>query len=369
MTAELRFPRSDSEQSAIALPVATSSAVARWCVSRGWPVHPLAPGRKTPVANCGACSEPGHRRETCACLSSGRWCHGFHAASHDLSFISEWWGSHPRHGVGVACGPARLVIIDIDDHPQPLPPRDHLLPGIPIPEQVSLAGLSNGFHTLGVLAALRGQVSPADDDATLRVRTPSGGLHVWYRVDDGRQWQCSVGSGGGRSLCWQVDVRAHGGYIVAPGTVTSAGTYTPVGECREPARLPSWLAQELERTGHLRPLKASVPRPGPSRARRAVLAAGGGRDQATRVLATALAEVADCASVPEGAGFTDKLNRAAYTLGGLVAAGYLAEESAEHALLDAAAYARPGQERRSAPIVRSGLVAGFRRPLQLGSRS
>ncbi|MFJ6776466.1 DNA primase, partial [Kitasatospora sp. NPDC091257] len=27
-------------------------AVARWCAAQGWPVHPLAPGRKTPPANC-----------------------------------------------------------------------------------------------------------------------------------------------------------------------------------------------------------------------------------------------------------------------------------------------------------------------------
>lgn len=350
-------------------PAVTPLAVARWCVSRGWPVHPLTPGRKTPVANCAACSEPGHSRTNCPCLASGRWCHGFHAASRDLSSVSEWWRAHPRHGVGVACGPARLVIIDIDDHRQALPPRDQLLPGIPIPEQVALTGLANGFHTLAVLAALRGQVSPGDDTETLRVRTPSGGMHVWYRVDDGRQWQCSVGVGGGRALCWQVDVRAHGGYIVAPGTVTSAGTYTAVGECREPARLPSWLAQELERTGHLRTPRTASPRPGPSRARQAVVAAGGGRDRATAVLTAALAEVADCASVPEGGGFTEKLNRAAYTLGGLVAAGHLPEEAVERALLDAAEYARPGQERRFAPIVRSGLTAGSRRPLQLGSRS
>ncbi|MFD9636910.1 DNA primase, partial [Streptomyces violascens] len=74
----------------------------------------------------------------------------------------------------------------------------------------------------------------------------------------------------------------------------------------------------------------------PSRARQAVIAAGGGHDQAARALAGALAEVAACADVPAGAGFTDKLNRAAYTAGGLVAAGHLAHEAAEHALLEAA---------------------------------
>ncbi|MEU1075231.1 bifunctional DNA primase/polymerase [Streptomyces sp. NPDC005878] len=347
-------------------------ALARGCAARDWPVHPLAPGRKTPVANCKHCSRPGHTRSRCQCLESqGRWCHGFHAATVDRARIERWWGPRPDLGVGVACGAAGLVVIDIDDHPQPLPGRDRILPGIAIHDDVDLRGMSNGFHTLAVLAALRGEKSPADDTSTLRVRTPSGGLHVWYRaVRDGRRWHSSVGQGGGCSLAWQVDVRAHGGYIVAPGTVTSAGRYTPLEGAEEPALLPAWLADELERTGHLRKQRVPAPQPlhRPNRARQAVIAAGGGREQATRVLAAALAEVADCAAVAEGAGFTDKLNRAAYTVGGLVAAGYLGQDAGERVLLEAAEYARPGQERRAAPIVRGGLAAGLRRPLELRSR-
>lgn len=130
--------------------------------------------------------------------------------------------------MGVATGPAGLVVIDVDAHACELPDRDRLLPGVGICAGVDLTGPANGFHTLGVLAVLRGAASPADDESTLRVRTPSGGLHVWYRNDGGHHWQCSSGSGGGRALAWQVDVRAHGGYIVAPGTVTPAGIYRPV---------------------------------------------------------------------------------------------------------------------------------------------
>lgn len=122
MTAELRFSRSDSEQSApahsvAALSVARSLSIARWCASKDWPVHPLAPGRKTPAANCKHCSRPGHTRSRCQCLPKGRWCHGFHAATVDPALIERWWGRNPDLGVGVACGAARLVVIDIDDHP------------------------------------------------------------------------------------------------------------------------------------------------------------------------------------------------------------------------------------------------------------
>ncbi|MER7195812.1 bifunctional DNA primase/polymerase [Streptomyces flaveolus] len=370
MPADLQFSPSDSTTSASGASVASRSlATARWCARRGWPVLPLAAGRKTPAANCAACRRDGHRPTGCACISEGRWCHGFHAATLDQRRINQWWGSHPNFGVGVACGPAGLVVIDIDAHNALPPSRDRLLPGIPIGEHVDLTGLSSGFHSLAVLAALRGMPSPAEDTTTLRVRTPSGGLHVWYRAGDNRRWQCSSGSSQGRALAWQVDIRAHGGYIIAPGTTTDAGTYTAIGEVRQPAVLPSWLAQELERTGHLPAPSIPAPRPVPPRAQQAVLAAGGGHDRTNRVLAAVLTPVAACGQVPEGAGFSDTLNRAAYTLGGLVAAGRLTQDDAVRALTETAATARPGQERRSEQIIRSGLAAGLKRPLAPGSRA
>jgi hypothetical protein len=370
MASELQdsYSYSTTSQSTQSASAARSLATARWCASRGWPVHPLAPGRKTPAGNCEACRRPGHTHRGCGCPAAGRWCHGFHAATLDFARIEQWWGANPGYGVGIACGPAGLVIVDIDTHERELPDRKRLLPGIEISEGVDLTGLANGFHTIGVLAALRGFPSPADDETTLRVRTPSGGLHVWYRSHSGHRWQCSTGSGG-RALAWQVDIRAHGGYIVAPGTVTEAGGYERVGQVREPAPLPAWLGRELERTGHLPPAHVSAPRPVPPRARQAVIAAGGGQGAASRTLAALLAEVTGCAAVPEGAGFSEKLNRAAYTVGGLVAAGHLTADEAERALREAAEHSRPGQERRYGAIIRSGMNAGRLRPLILGSRA
>ncbi|MEV7683925.1 bifunctional DNA primase/polymerase [Streptomyces sp. NPDC088341] len=344
-------------------------SIALWCGRQGWPVHPLTPRRKTPAANCRRCRNQEHGHRVCPCIAAGRHCHGFHAATADAARIREWWREQPRYGVGVACGPAGLVVIDVDAHETPLPRRDRLLPGITIPASVSLRGLRHGYHSLALLAALRGADDPAQDRSTLRVRTPSGGLHIWYAAGPGQTWRCSAGSSPGRALAWQVDVRAHGGYIIAPGTETAAGTYRALGSARYPARLPDWLAAELARTGHRPvppvPRKASVPR----RGREAVLAAGGGRDAAETALATVLAPVLGCAAVAEGAGFSDKLNRAAYTAGGLVAAGRLPATDTEAALLTAAARARPGQERRAAQIIRSGMNAGRLRPLTLGDRT
>ncbi|MFI8967014.1 bifunctional DNA primase/polymerase [Streptomyces sp. NPDC053493] len=367
MPADLRVSSRDSTVATSAHAEPGSLSLARWCASHGWPVHPLAPGKKTPAANCRSCRELGHDRRTCPCRVAGRWCHGFHAATLDSNLIQEWWGSRPQMGVGVASGPANLVVIDIDAHTAPPPTRNRLLPGIDIAEDIDVSAMTTGFHTLAVLAALRGHNSPAEDATTLRVRTPSGGLHVWYRSADSRRWQCSSGSSPTRALAWQVDVRADGGYIIAPGTTTEAGTYRPVGSVLTPAPLPAWLAQELQRTHHLPAAHVPAPRPVPGRARQAVLAARGG-SPAVNVLATVLAEVAECAGSAEGTGFSEKLNRAAYTVGGLVAGGHLTAQDAQNALMETARQARPGQERRAEAIIRSGMTAGARRPLHPGSR-
>ncbi|MFJ7209226.1 bifunctional DNA primase/polymerase [Streptomyces sp. NPDC098789] len=337
-------------------------------------MHPLALGAKTPPRNCPNCRDGAHVPGRCPCLRVGGRCHGFHAATTDPERIDSWWRA-PRFGVGVACGPAGLVVIDIDAHGGTPPPRERLLPGISIPSGADLTGLAHGFHTLGVLAALHGAPSPAADEGTLRVRTPSGGLHVWYLAGDGHGWHCSTGSGRGRALAWQVDVRAHGGYIVAPGTVTRAGSYEAVGSCRTPAPLPRWLAGELTRTGHARTPAPATPVPPPRPATAAAARSGprhGGaapRPAAAALLCTVLGDLDVCAVRQSGAGFTERLNRAAYTVGGLVAGGHLDADTGERALARAAALVRPGQPDRARRIIAGGLRAGRGRPLYLGERA
>ncbi|NUP37851.1 MAG: bifunctional DNA primase/polymerase [Streptomyces sp.] len=351
-------------------------AVARWCAAQGWPVHPLSPGRKTPVGNCSSCSGGRHDPATCPCLPAGRPCHGFHSATTDPALIERWWMDAPSAGVGVACGPAGLVVIDIDAHQVPAADRTHLLPGISIPDQVELAGLASGFDTLALLAAYRGKENPAYDEDTLRVRTPSGGLHVWYRNPDaGTRYRCSTGSGRNTALAWQVDVRADGGYIVAPGTRTPQGVYRAEGATRYPAVIPEWLASELRRTGHViepQPPKAAVD------VRSATGLSGAGTDAvrsprkraaaADQVIDPLIAQVAECASASEGMGFSEKLNRAAYTAGGLVGAGHLEYAAIRERLVRVAHYARPWQQSRNEKIVDDALAVGSVRPLHLKGR-
>ncbi|MFJ6698140.1 bifunctional DNA primase/polymerase [Streptomyces sp. NPDC091272] len=369
--------------------------VARWCAGNGWPVHPLAPGRKTPAANCPTCREAGHHSPRgCPCLPAGRWCHGFRAATTDLARIDTWWGTNPAMGVGVACGPAGLVVLDVDAHSAEVPDRSRLLPGIPIHERVDLTGLGSGFDTLALLAAYRSQPDPAKDETTLRVRTPSGGLHIWYRNPrPDTRYRSSTGSSSKVALAWQVDIRADNGYIVAPTNRTLHGSYAPVGDARQPAPLPAWLADELARTGHTGGQAAAgapagiatsppasppagIPSVAPSTTPEALSASLTPRSvpnprlrirraprTAQRLLEPLLAEVAACAATPQGASFTEKLNRAAYTAGGLVAGGHLTEPQVRDLLAEAAGRARPHQPQRNSTIIDSGLAAGATRPL------
>ncbi|MFI2620605.1 bifunctional DNA primase/polymerase [Streptomyces sp. NPDC018584] len=339
-------------------------AIARWCAQAGWPVHPLAPRQKVPPANCQACRDERHSHTACPCRPAGRWCHGFHAATTDMDRIDAWWHAQPRFGVGVSCGPADLVVLDVDAHPAQVPDRSRLLPGISIAPQVNLDGLATGFDTLALLAALRGEPNPAEDTQTLRVRTPSGGLHIWYRnPHPAIRYRSSTGSSPKVALAWQVDVRSDNGYIVAPATRTTAGDYLPVGTARYPAPLPRWLAAELARTQHV-PAPGSPPAPAvvPQRRRRSAKGA-------ERLLNPLLSEVAACAAVPEGASFTEKLNRAAYTAGGLVQGGHLDRSAARQLLLEVARSARPAQEGRNLTIIESALSAGAQRPLHPRGRS
>ncbi|MBO4144891.1 bifunctional DNA primase/polymerase [Kocuria rhizophila] len=129
-------------------------------------------------------------------------------------------------GVGIACGPSGLVVVDCDNHGG-TPPREWDRPGI-----------TNGLDVYADVWA-RHTRAPLFD--TMTVETPSGGLHFYYRAPLGSRIRNSAGKFG-----WQVDVRAAGGYVCAPGTTLPNGAYTPTGGPGNIAPLPQWLRALLE---------------------------------------------------------------------------------------------------------------------------
>ncbi|MFB6807461.1 bifunctional DNA primase/polymerase [Streptomyces sp. NPDC056387] len=178
--------------------------------ARGWPVIPLRPRSKvsalhgeTRCPRAGACAA-GHAKPE-------------QRATTDPDRIRTAWGAG-AFNIGLATGPAGLVVIDLDA-PKPSDPP----------------GTLHGREILHNLCASLGERLPD----THAVATPSGGLHLYFTALPGTQVRSNQDI-----LGRHIDHRAWGGYVVAPGSTTPAGTYT-ITDDRPPAPLPAWLYARL----------------------------------------------------------------------------------------------------------------------------
>ncbi|TAM71618.1 MAG: DNA primase [Microbacteriaceae bacterium] len=144
-----------SEVTGMCLPEA-----ARLFAQVGVPVFPCVPGGKRPLTG-----------------------HGFHDASADVRRVASWWRRWPGANIGIPTGPTSGVdVVDVDVHPTGS--------GYAALRRARVAGLVSGWAAL--------------------VRTPSGGLHVYFPADPARpqpSWQAAGA---------QMDFRGAGGYIIAP---------------------------------------------------------------------------------------------------------------------------------------------------------
>jgi hypothetical protein len=292
----------------------------------GWHVFPLKPGSKVPAL---------HGRR--GCPNTGA-CQAGHVgweqrATTDPDRIRSAWSAAPFN-IGVATGPSGLVVIDLDTvKPGDVPPADWRMPGV-----------QDGQDVLAVLADQAGEPVPAD---TLTVATPSGGLHLYYQAPDGAELRNTAGT-----LGWKVDTRAHGGYVVAPGSIVDGQRYRVVVDVPA-APLPAWLATLLRPA----PIPAALDRP--------VRVATGRR---TRYVAAAVRlECAKVHTAPDGQR-NATLFAAAVALGQLVAGGALSEQDHERELLTAAGrHIAVGafSEGQARATIRSGLDKGRNQPRQV----
>jgi len=287
-----------------------------------------------------------HTPEECRCLPAGRHCHGVRAATTDPDLIDRWWAEEPRYGVGVACGPSGLVILDIDNHGSDRPENGDFLPGVEVDQDA--ADFESGWDTIAALCAARNASLPWIEPPTMAVLTPSGGLHAWFRVEDAEQWRQGAGK-----LGWQIDLKAGWGYGIVPGTVTRKGAYRALGDCRTVAALPTWLGADLKRAGHYRAPEQTRPR----RTAKQLLARIQ-QPKGDRYIAAAIqAEVERVTSAPAGTR-NETVYSAARALGRFVPAGQLSETEVEDVLTAAAQSAGlPESEARTAVL--SGLRAGI----------
>jgi hypothetical protein len=293
--------------------------------ARGWHVFPLRLNSKRPAF-------PGHAAADCD--RTDPWCRNGHTgwaarATTDPGRIRRAWTVTPWN-VGIACGPSRLVVVDLDT------PK----PGDTPPPEWDLPGVRTGADVLAVLCERAGQPWPS----TRAVTTPSGGTHLYFTAPaDGPELRNTQGSKSG--LGWLVDTRAAGGLVVAAGSAIDGRPYT-VAVDEPPAPLPAWLAALL-RPAELPPQQpVAVTLPGGRAAgylRRAV------DGEIARVLGSPAHE------------HNNALFCAAVALGQLAAGGMLDEADITAWLTDAAQRVgqRPGETART---IASGLRAGARRP-------
>jgi hypothetical protein len=174
---------------------------------------------------------------------------------------------------------------------------------------------------------------------TRRHGTRSGGLHLLFLAPIGRTIRNSASR-----IAPGVDVRGDGGFIVAPPTPG----YTITDDAM-PAPIPAWLLDLLD-----------PPRPAPEpRAAPTYRATGDGTPYG---LAALDRECQAIMSAADGAKH-DTLNRAAYSIGGLVTAGEIPEGDARRALESALAGIRhrcedyPAAQRTLSQAFRDGMAA------------
>lgn len=200
------------------------------------------------------------------------------------------------------------------------------------PKANSRSDAPDGAATFKALCERAGQAVPT----TYRVRTPSGGEHLYFTAPSGIR----LGNTAGR-LGPLIDTRAHGGYVVAPGSTTPAGTYE-VTNPAPVAELPVWLLNLLK------PPKPTVVTPLRLPAVSSSRAANAALERECDVVRTAPPKQAN-----------NTLNRSAFKVGRFVAWGDIPRHEVEEAF-QAAGEARELTAAECRATIRSALDSSIR---------
>jgi hypothetical protein len=181
------------------------------CAQRGWRVFPVHSIRDDRRCSCSRaeCAHPGKH----PCVVG--WPE---AATTDPEILTRWWAIWPYANVGVLTG-GGLAVLDVD-------PR-------------------NGGDTS--LAALEQEHGPLP--STITCRTGGGGQHFYFSADG-----LTVRSNTSGVLGKGLDVKAGGGFVVAPPSTHISGRAYAWDPTRHPdqtplAPLPDWMAARLAKSG------------------------------------------------------------------------------------------------------------------------
>lgn len=265
--------------------------------ARGWPVFPTR--AKEEVDEWGEVHAP----------KTPLVSNGLKGASLNERIIREWWKRYPDAMVAVPTGSKiDAFALDIDNKP----------------------GGSNGFDWLDEMEAEHGPLP-----VTARVKTPNGGLHIFFKYAPGTRNRGSLGAG--------VDIRSEGGYVVAGGSSMADGrTYEWEDPDAPIAEAPDWLLGLVVRREQPAVTIDYLP-----------------SNNAPYINAAVERELAALAATPQGSR-NNALNDSAFALGTIVGAGALLRHEAEAALMSVA-----GQwpnVKLSTGTIKRGLDAGERQP-------
>ena len=141
--------------------------------------------------------------------------HGFKDASADKQVINDWWDKHPNANIGLPTGKTNnLVVVDVD--------------------------VKNDAGGMASLKQLQDECGEFD---TRVVHTPSGGLHFYFKYPqdvDTIKNRTNMKPG--------VDIRADGGYVIAPGSSIDSNYYKFDDKNKEAAGIPNELLAHLINT-------------------------------------------------------------------------------------------------------------------------
>lgn len=167
-------------------------------IQRGWFIFPLRPKGKEPITP-----------------------NGFKDASNDPEVIQNWSLHYPNANIGIATEASNLVVVDCDASKGETPPSPWNQPGIKEGVDVFLTAVEESGNQF--------------DFNTFTVATPNNGWHYYFQ-DQGNPIPSRTNVNG----LWRVDIRSKGGYIVAPGSCLTTGSYE-VDEIGGIAPMPVWM--------------------------------------------------------------------------------------------------------------------------------
>lgn len=192
----------------------------------GWSVFPCG------TATGGHGHPPGSHPDCARCRAEKAPRRGWRWQSHrtaNPAVVRKHW---PADGpnLGIACGPSRLVVVDLDTPAH----------GADLPDQWRRSGVHEGADVLACLLEEHGQGWPA----THTVMTASRGMHLYFQAVPGRPIPNSVNRVGP-----MIDVRGDGnsdgtpggGYVLGAGSSVGGTRYETIDDS-PPIALPDWLA-------------------------------------------------------------------------------------------------------------------------------